>query len=155
MEWCKRKNITAVKIKEFFESDKTNVSVRVYVLRQLSNFSYEVCDATEKCLMKVENKDANFKVGSYKRIIRPAKNLITLELLSIPKVELYQQKILVSVTFCCKKLTIPKQMRMWPNTKNQRTQITKKKTTSEDHLEIWITHKINLLILNLIQMEQS
>ena len=120
----------------FFESEKTNTSVRVYVLRKLTNFSYEICDSTTKCLMKVENKDANFKVGSYKRIIRPAKNLITLELLSIPKVELYQQKILVSVTFCCKKLTIPKQMRMWPNTKNQRTQITKKKTTSEGHLEI-------------------
>ena len=64
-----------VTIKEFLESERTDVSVKVFVLRKLTNFTYEICDATAKCKMKVEDHGKlDFQVGEFKRILRPKKD---------------------------------------------------------------------------------
>ena len=43
------RKMALVTIKEFLESEKTNASVKIFVLRKLTNVTYEICDATAKC----------------------------------------------------------------------------------------------------------
>ena len=61
-------------IKEFLESERSNTSVRIFVLKKSRNSTYEICDATAKCKLKIENATADFQVGEYKRILRPKKD---------------------------------------------------------------------------------
>ena len=61
-------------IKQFLESERTDASVKFFVLEKLSNSTYDICDATSKCEMKIENGENDIQVGEFKRLIRPKKN---------------------------------------------------------------------------------